>query len=318
MEIIPETITSALEKSRERTFLLKLETDLIKFISSLSTNTNREYIIGPHILINSYFRLLGHQLCNYYSLSHWNLANCSISVGPTEDVDYGVISSDISLGKKKTLKVYLNPSSPPKVADTNSNPDIKQVARILKPRRIMKSEGTESSSSITTSSLGSATPTSLQEDSGKLHDDRETREALYLKIRQEIFQKDNEEDDDSDSGSDGEFEGTESDYSSNTSFDKLHRSVYDQRYPPETPLESPITMSQYSAPQMMSPASYSYFIPMPVYGNYGVQYDKETERKLLNNPYIIIPDTNHNRRKPKRHSSNYHGSNDAQSKQKDK
>ena len=90
---IPQSVKLALEKQRERIFLLKLDNDLVRYIEGLSENQGEErenhkekFVIESHRLINLYFRLLGHQMCQYYQLQHWNRTDDIVVSG--NDIDY--------------------------------------------------------------------------------------------------------------------------------------------------------------------------------------------------------------------------------------
>ena len=87
---IPKSIITALTRHQDRPFILYLEKDLIKFIknSILGNIKQPEYVIQAQYLKNSYYRLLSHQLCQYYHLQHWNNQQSEIVVTPIPDYDY--------------------------------------------------------------------------------------------------------------------------------------------------------------------------------------------------------------------------------------
>ncbi|KAI5960986.1 uncharacterized protein KGF55_004253 [Candida pseudojiufengensis] len=90
MTEIPKSIITALTKYQDRPFILYLEKDLIQFIknSILGNIKQPEYVIQAQYLKNSYYRLLSHQLCQYYQLQHWNNQQNEIVVTPSENFDY--------------------------------------------------------------------------------------------------------------------------------------------------------------------------------------------------------------------------------------
>lgn len=188
METIPPALTSALDKERERHFLLNLEGNLIGYIDEVASCTTRsnKYVIDAKLLRNSYMRLLAHQACTYYNLKHWNTAVFSIVVSCVDSVDYSQLLQLIKNGSKVRLSDYcdkenekstrIEPLSSPENIRTAKTPKILKLKKMI----LINTEQAEAIKS--------------QRVSGGIEDDRAIKEALYIKKRQEIFQADAEND----------------------------------------------------------------------------------------------------------------------------
>lgn len=423
MEEIPKSIRNALVKPKERVFLLRLEKELISFLRHLKGGN---YLINGQLLINSYYRLLSHQLCQFYHLQHWNLQNSDIIVTPTEMFDYSLLISQIDQGQKETLSSYTrqikvqeqpmatsagapgsNDGMKPKIMPRmlTKKPTLSETSLSLNNSSELIDNINDSETAPTTeSTTESTTPQSqvLEPDACKLQNDRNDKEALYMKVRQEIFDAQNNEDDEEEEEEeeDDEDESDDNMFWGHPGFDRSYGNPYgyDQINPPAfgsydimppmhpnmmppqmmgmpygMPMNAPYSptyspnmgrslfgksrsrsqststnqsyqshQSQASSPQQnkhtphtspqvqMNP-NMPWGAPMPYYnnmmmmpnqmpspnmpmnggpmnggyyqqpydGSYGLPYDKETERKLLNNPYIIIPDTHHTKKSKK-------------------
>lgn len=282
---VPTAIKTALAKAQERLYLLYLEKELINFITgvSLGTTHDLQYVIKVHYLKNSYYRLLSHQLCQYYNLQHQNNQFNEILVTIVDNFDYQEFMDKKVVRISEIAKKYQQ-------AEPADHFDKPKVMIKDYPKRILKSKVTSSDENSIVS-----------EDNGddNIESERASKEALYLKIRQQIFdaeqqEQDDAEDDDSDDNDNddqyNEFSYDEDNETDDTIPDmSLPYGIYlNGAYPPIPMGYPPMSPSQQFRgyppnyyPQYTTPIQNTWFPPM---------YDKETERRLLNNPYIIIPE----------------------------
>jgi hypothetical protein len=349
-EGVPGPILTALLKPQERRYLLYLESELIEFTKSIGgdrsgSGVQSDYVIKAHHLKNSYYRLLSHQLCQYYHLSHANNQFNEIVVSAIGGVDYDELLES-KVCRLSAISVLLNRDSLAEKVPVKPSPKIIIKKDFQKPIESIIS--TNESSPIL----------ACTKDVSKIETDRASKEALYLKVRQEIFDAsyENDEDDDADDDDDNDDDkSTESehtyDFSDDSNDDNNDDQINDSiirdlsrhhgsstyhtnyhtaaAYPPiplTMPMSYPLGVSQYGhnlpypsgspySPGTPFPPS-SQYLPNPQYhqtshnvafnghfppyyyppvmqpnGWYPSPYDKETERRLLNNPYIIIPET---------------------------
>lgn len=103
---LPEIIVTALEKSKERRFLLDLELKILPLIKELSSGNskskelefNRQKVIVPHKdLKNKYYRALLHKTCDYYKLAR-SEGLSYFSVHAREDINYHKVQTQIQKG----------------------------------------------------------------------------------------------------------------------------------------------------------------------------------------------------------------------------
>jgi hypothetical protein len=203
------------------------------------------------------------------------------------------------------------------------------------PKIIIKKDSSQKPPESTISTNHTSPLLPRTEEVSKIETDRASKEALYLKVRQEIFDATHENDDDKstdseytydfsdDSNDDNDNESTDSicaDLSRHQGSSTYHPSYSTAAAYPPVPVSMPISYPQ-SIPQYPHNLPYppgspfppsSQYPPNPQYQTshdpYGQfppyyyppvmqpngwypPYDKETERRLLNNPYIIIPET---------------------------
>lgn len=391
---IPQPIKTVASKQQEKVYLLNLEKELIAFIKDpiLSKNDALLYTIQASVLKNSYYRLISHQICQYYHLQHWNNASNDIIVTFCADgFDYEKLIRAVDLEDKSFIKIsdYLKQNQGDGAASREGD---RNNAKIIKPKVIIRkgallkghtdvsSEATlisdilvndHNSSPETLNTSQPASADDLNPPSDVIESERASKEALYMKIREKIFQdqkdeeddeeedddkKDDEEDDDlEDQNQEGQHleEGSVNDDRSastdNTGMYNIHNPELPQ-YPYANPhLTPPMPMgmpsnyngnlnlppfvnpnnfynspnqSMYS-PQMNPYHQYPNYFPSPpmmVHQNgfyppafngnsHFTPYDKETERKLLNNPYIIIPDSNRDKKTRKPFKPRYNNGN---------
>lgn len=274
---IPKAVIDGLTKPKERYFLINLEQSLRYFLLQLHQGP-KVHIINSHLLINSYFRLLGHQLCHYYCLQHHNTPNCDIIVTLRENFDYLLLVKDIGTGRFVSVASVLDNRKPDKLqkSEKPENPEIKQDKKDKQEvKNLDKHVKDEDRTNSPRTKLTNSPKTKLKLkpkmlkrdmdkpeepqkltccDADKISNDRDNKEALYMKIRQEIFDREQDE------KSDSESEKTSSDDSEDESTD----TEYSQAYPPVD--------------------------PNLVYHQSYMNYNKEMDRIMLNNPYIILPD----------------------------
>lgn len=238
---LPNSVRGAVSKPHERAFLCLLEEQLLLLINRLCSDKQALHIIPALVLRNSYYRLLGHQLCQHYSLQHWNNPQNGIVVSGSDWVDYHSVKSDVDNGKVALVS-----------------------GATIKPPTILK----RAESAIDPSSGGNAGPSPLLD---ALRAGRTAKEALYRQKRDEILLK-------SDSG---------------------ERSSHYAPNQPNWPLQPRISSAEN---QGYYPYAYQPFYAPPN----AYPMDPETERKLLNNPYIIMPqDASRGRRRRRQQENAY-------------
>ncbi|KAK6463077.1 hypothetical protein DFJ63DRAFT_334634 [Scheffersomyces coipomensis] len=407
MSELPSSIKSALVKPLERVYLLYLERELISFIQDAlldypqhqegneeeqednkqQQQPKPQYTIKANYLKNSYYRLLSHQLCQYYNLQHWNNTLNEIIVTPTDAFNYKDFMSvieksddkDVSFKKLSDLVPDETNSNGTEINHHNhspSNPSFKSYnnnSTIIKPKLIMKKNkpskpvsddnsdtsqhqdtiDSKISSPIPDDSSVTSTPTEVSE-TFKIESERASKEALYLKVREQIFdeadddaqEEEEEEDDDDGEEFNDEFVNNDNRYNSHQRYNQINPPKFiPYMNASHIPMHMPMAYGNGMSPPTFVPAN-GYFPPSPgavpiVYptnfytpnnamlppgpGYYGYPvppasmgggphgphippnppYDKETERRLLNNPYIIIPgDNNHKSQyKPRQNST---------------
>ncbi|KAK6455663.1 uncharacterized protein RJT20DRAFT_48920 [Scheffersomyces xylosifermentans] len=406
MPEVPDPIRTAVVKQSERVYLLQLEKDLVSFINSIiaketkegskstsnivgngssSSSTNKlEYTIQAQFLRKRYYRLLSHQLCQYYNLQHWNNTSNEIIVTPVIGFDYAgfIASLEKSVEERTFRKVseiayenQHNRNNTNGVNGTNGNIDVpidssptsSRTTMIIKPKMMIKKnkdannvKNVESESSeldakdSKRSSPGpegspDGTPTE-NSDSSKIESERASKEALYKKIREQIFQEQHDDEEEGDEGDDeNELEDSRNDEYDSINYDNYNNNRYNNIHPPSfmpyvAPMAVPMPMpmsyngglspSHFTQPNGFytppasagnippSPGSVPMYPPnfyqtppvIPRNGFYAYnhmqssptpQYDKDTERRLLNNPYIIIPDDNISSKSKQKHKKPY-------------
>lgn len=409
MSDIPQSIITALTKYQDRPFILYLEKDLIKFIknSILGNIKQPEYVIQAQYLKNSYYRLLSHQLCQYYHLQHWNNQSNEIVVTPSENFDYSSFLIRVEDESSDFVKVadvahkyqpvhtpeppYLNGYTQPqphhnvnhhqhlhniyhphqhqhqhqhqhhshldridsiRVTGTpfTSNPQSfkpKMIVKKIIPKPTTSSPPSEASDNNNNDSIESLSKLKIDENASSsappsegsdvslnttssttIESQRASKEALYKKVREEIFLKEDEdqtgEEEETVEGEEGEEEEkkqleeivdkgftkerpTRTNYRRSREYtpgySKNHYSVpyqvpiqmqYPQMYHPHHNGASPAIPQGSTLPVLYSPY-YPTVQPPLVPQAYAPpfhtvpSYDKETERRILNNPYIILP-----------------------------
>lgn len=249
---LPHSVQGALSKPRERTFLCLLEEQLLLLIHRLCEDKGALYIIQALVLCNSYYRLLGHQLCHHYSLQHWNNPKNDIVVTGSDWVDYTRVKNDVKDGKVALVRKA--PAKPPTI--------IRKVESAIEP------------------SAGSRVILKLL--AGAQNTGRVAKEAYYRQKRDEIFLE---------SGRD-EMPVYRA--------PNVGKPLANQsNWPPQPNLQPNIVSGN-------SLAFYPYGF-QPFYGTSGAYpMDLRTERKLLNNPYIIMPeDVDKGRRRRKQRDPAY-------------
>lgn len=369
---IPSSLLTALSKQQDKLYILHLEKDLIKFIknSVLGNIKQPEYIIQAQYLKNSYYRLLSHQLCQYYNLQHWNNTFNEIIVTPIPNFDYqqfikAIESSDNNEGGEfvKIVSVAHKYKSENTATTTNNNTNTDAPEQPNKPAPIKKlmvrkiinkpvsdptpgqAPGTPESevsdltkeldeSKLILEDTGLSTPISESSENttNNIESQRASKEALYMKLREEIFENNNEEEEEEEEEEeDGDYGTTESQESNNRGY-KTHNNFnkgrnhgnysgykttpyQQQQLQHQPPMYNTIPMP---VPYQFNPNSQGPPIPGMIYSPYyqpmmygyapnypgaptnnnnvvpAPKYDKETERRILNNPYIILPNDTKN------------------------
>lgn len=279
-----DTLQTALKKNQDRVYLLRLERDLVGFLKSAGKVP--QFVIMSDVLINSYYRLLSHQLCQYYSLIHINGSNGEILVSLNPQKDYLEI---IGPNCKFQPLSQLYQETITTVGEVNdSRPLVKVKPKMLKKR---------DTSTATQNNVGIEqqlpVPGVNINGTNEIESERASKEALYNKIREQIFQ-DGESEEDENDDDEGEY-GNYEQNSSKTGFKNMNRGTHAyQNY---------IRHNQNNVPYM---PPFNQFQPLPSISGAGItshtsayaapqqqeyfRYDPETERKILNNPYIIVPD----------------------------
>lgn len=389
MNNIPQPIKTVITKPQEKLYVLRLEKELIAFIkeSVLLKLESPLFTIHAGVLKNSYYRLLSHQICQHYHLQHWNNGSNDIIVTLSADgFDYEKFSEILDLKEDNSFNKICDYLQQRQNGTNGNNSEGDEVsAKIIRPKVIIKKECPKGSmpladtlSEITQLSVflaagvqngraqndfsdtpNTSTPilaSSFKSGSDNIEHERASKEALYMKVREKIFQDqqdeenadddEDEEEDDDDSDEDTPYSSTSGSKSGFTSHDNTHKhngfnaldpSSYQYNGTshgvPPVPMGMPLNYNAnmnvppfvnpngyYNSPnQSMHPPQmniynqYANYFPTPpmmppqngFYSNayngnhHYTPYDKETERKLLNNPYIIIPDSSRDK-KPKR------------------
>ncbi|ABN68589.2 predicted protein [Scheffersomyces stipitis CBS 6054] len=372
-----------------------------------TTATDPEYTIKAHFLRNSYYRLLSHQLCHYYRLGHWNNTSNEIVVTRRDGVNYvefgELLAKDsdnrsfrkVSEISQRQLHHGQDQEGSSTTAGVEGESSNTEASGPIKPKVLIKKNDSvknetptpiDEASSLQTTPVpvdsNVSTPSEVSiSDSSKMESERASKEALYNKIREQIFQG-GQDDEDEDEADIEEDERAETEYHtinnynnnnnvnvnfnkySNNDIDEYQQDVYgnynnsgsggygntssdvNPGFMPYNPMgmsiQMPINYSAqpfnaangfypppshpgrvgpippsrgsvpigyppnfYGAP-MMSPQGYYGYGAMPLTAP---PYDKDTERRLLNNPYIIIPDDNILKNKSKKYKKPYYKNN---------
>lgn len=406
MNNIPQPIKTVVTKPQEKLYVLRLEKDLIAFIkeSILLKLESPLFTIHAGVLKNSYYRLLSHQVCQHYHLQHWNNGSNDIIVTLSADgFDYEKFSDILDLKEDNSFTKICDYLQQKKNGSNGISAEGDEVnTKMIRPRVIIKKESpkgsmpladtlseiTQMSVFLTTIQNGRAqndfsdtpntsTPvlaSSFKSGSDDIEHERASKEALYMKVREKIFQDQQDEEnvedeDDDDDDEEEEEEEDDDDDDDDSDEDIANCSTSDSKsgfmsqdntrkhngynaldpnsyqYNGTSHGVSPVPMGiplNYNAnmnvppfvnpngyynspnqsmhsPQMNIYNQYANYFPAPLmmppqngfYSNayngnhHYTPYDKETERKLLNNPYIIIPDSNRDKKPKKPHKGRY-------------
>lgn len=406
MNNIPQPIKTVVTKPQEKLYVLRLEKDLIAFIkeSILLKLESPLFTIHAGVLRNSYYRLLSHQVCQHYHLQHWNNGSNDIIVTLSADgFDYEKFNETLDLKDNSFTKIcdYLQKRQ----NDTNGNSSEGDEVntKIVRPKVIIKKESpkgsvpladtlseiTQMSTFLTTGvqngravndfsdTPNTSTPIlagSFKSGSDNIEHERASKEALYMKVREKIFQDQQDEDEDQEENADDDDEEEEEEEDDDDSDEDTANSSTSDSKPgflsqdnthkhngynaldpnshpysththgvPPVPMGMPLNYNAnmnvpsfvnpngyYNSPnQSMHPPQmniynqYANYFPAPpmmppqngFYSNayngnhHYTPYDKETERKLLNNPYIIIPDFNRDKKPKKPYKGRYTNNN---------
>lgn len=285
-EKVPEAIRSALLSPDLRILVLQWERELLRYVKSAGNNSSKTLVISSLRLTNLYHRLLVHQICQFVNLSHSNTPKKDIVVSQVQGMDYtGFINSKGSL-----FETILPPARPP------SKPEPKPRKPMLKRRE--KSPSTPVSD-ILLAMTGLSLSREPQSSDASIHLARASKEAEYQKARDAIFESLDGEDDEEDDPIDSNDIDNSKDYRP----DRQDFVPFQQQYgfSPYSPLQSPCSLAGYpldiygpgyglASPMYASPGKFHLDRePIPVPIQYGMYYDAETQRRLLNNPYIVVP-----------------------------
>ncbi|CUM67671.1 uncharacterized protein PRCAT00005373001 [Priceomyces carsonii] len=321
---IPESIQVALSKNREREYLLFLEKELIKFIRHQINSGSRDilFTIEATYLINSYYRLLSHQLCQYYHLQHWNNKSNEIIASPIKKVDYNMVLKSFESGRKLSdqIRGRVKPRMlRKKAADlSDDRHDANNTSRTHSSSTSGQGSLQISETSASTSPVVESDPTMV---STKIESERASKEAIYMKIREEVFKMTNESEPDESSDDQGNsVEEVQSHMPLIQMLGMPHPMIHNvypsmspvvppgmqpfgmpPAFPQVTPSLQPMLNTQapfYGPPIYPIP---TYMPPLPYYEYPAPVYDKGIERKLLNNPFIILPEDQNSKSKHRKY-----------------
>lgn len=395
MNDIPQPLKTIATRPQEKLYVLHLETELIVFIkeSILLKNESPLYIIHAGVLKNSYYRLLSHQICQHYHLQHWNNGSNDIIVTLSSDgFDYEKFIERLELKEDNSftkISDYLQQRQGGNSGNTSEGDET--TAKVIRPKMIIKKEspkrhgptasadtfsGTTQASAFLTLGTQNVKAQNYHSDapcistpvvtsssnpmSDNIEVERASKEALYMKVREKIFQDQQDEEDDQEEYTEDDDEDDSDEDTANSSTsdvksgfinqDNIHKqnrynesnfALYQYNDGPHSvppaPIGMPLNYNEHmNLPPYINPNGYynspnqSMYPPhINPYNNYAncfpdppmmppqngfytnayngnhhySPYDKETERKLLNNPYIIIPDTD----REKKHKKPYKG-----------
>ena len=248
MNNIPQPIKDGSYKTPRKVDVLRLEKDLIAFIkeSILLKLESPLFTIHAGVLKNSYYRLLSHQVCQHYHLQHWNNGSNDIIVTLSADgFDYEKFSDILDLKEDNSFTKICDYLQQKKNGSNRISAEGDEVnTKMIRPRVIIKKESpkgtmpladtlseiTQMSVFLTTIQNGRAQndfcryPKYIYTSSGKqlqnpgsddIEHERASKEALYMKVREKIFQdqqdEENVEDDDDDDEEEEEEEEEEDD-----------------------------------------------------------------------------------------------------------
>lgn len=272
--LIPQALRSALTNPNHRAFVIGLESDLLNFIAS---NTD-SYLLSP---MNSFYRLLTHKTAEYYSLGHsLNKEGNSIIVYKNFGVElvkpqplnsipiqqlWGPDLQHLPHAPPIPFPVQMNPQFHPQFHQQynpiRSNNELNEVKKENsnppKEFKIMKREESESKSENSTIAISESEKEAESSNENinpkDLENERASKETIYQKARERIFQNSGEEEEEED-----EEEEEEPDLNNNNNARVFHPQ-YQQPFIPQGP-----GVPQGYFPMTNGPVPFPYYqYPMP-------------------------------------------------------
>ncbi|CCD22451.1 Rbs1p NDAI_0A02940 [Naumovozyma dairenensis CBS 421] len=211
-------------KASDRDFIIQLENSMLSFIQSNDVS----FQLAP---LNSYYRLLAHQLADYHNLKHFltksNVTSLIIFKDEAFSFDYNKALlqnlkptlTDLNLISNKapeSQKDTLTTGNPIETAHTTKYKLLKRTEKISENDNLPSNDNLLSSSLSTltlqdSNTVGNSTP--LNSSVLSLEEQRIERERRYEQRKHEIFDNLNNDDD----GDDDDYEGTN--YNGDSSFE---------------------------------------------------------------------------------------------------
>ncbi|CAI4059121.1 hypothetical protein SUVZ_04G0540 [Saccharomyces uvarum] len=204
--LTPAMETGLFQRPQDRVFIIELENSIVSFINS---NTE-SFQLRP---MNSYYRLLSHQIAEYHNLNHVLARTQDSCVILFKGENFQKIEGKPLLQELQRSKSEESVSSNENVDRSNNN----KTFRILKRKEVRNDNDFKTDNNIATSDKLAANPVRGQEienddkSSTDLEQERIEKERLYEQRKQEIFDKLNKNEDDgksinSSSGNDSDNE----------------------------------------------------------------------------------------------------------------
>ncbi|CAI4057815.1 hypothetical protein N7582_000941 [Saccharomyces uvarum] len=203
--LTPAMETGLFQRPQDRVFIIELENSIVSFINS---NTE-SFQLRP---MNSYYRLLSHQIAEYHNLNHVLARTQDSCVILFKGENFQKIEGKPLLQELQHSKLEESVSSNENVDRSNNN----KTFRILKRKEVCNDNDSKRDNNIATSDK-LANPVRGQKvenddkSSTDLEQERIEKERLYEQRKQEIFDKLNKNEDDgksinSSSGNDSDNE----------------------------------------------------------------------------------------------------------------
>lgn len=303
MPMLPQSVLDALDVDGNRQFLQKLEAELARFVENPPST---EHHIPSRQLPNSYFRLLTHLFCQYYRLRTWTNQAGGISLAVSNDVDYETLLEVV-----ETLVDVLAKLDVPNAGQVEAGPPLIVAApEYFSPRTVQNYRNNGDESEMDIFGMRNSRPfnrfhpgrigySKHRKDSGngvsalgstntdfKLHSINNKNAIMIIKSK-------------SFEGKNGNFDLVQEQIRSDI------RKVEDSAKSPSSNDGNSVAGELPSAYRhvQFSPDAAPFYPSYPAYfyvgnpGSYPSLYDEQTERQILNNPYIILPGDKKNRRK---------------------
>ncbi|CAI1889874.1 hypothetical protein SEUBUCD650_0D00640 [Saccharomyces eubayanus] len=204
--LTPAMETGLFQRPQDRVFIIELENSIVSFINS---NTE-SFQLRP---LNSYYRLLSHQIAEYHNLNHVLARTQDSCVILFKGENFQKIEGKPLLQELQQSKSEEPASSNENIDRSNNN----KTFRILKRKEVRNDNDSKTDNNIATSDKLATNPVSSQKienddkSSTDLEQERIEKERIYEQRKQEIFDKLNNNEDDgksinSSSGNDSDNE----------------------------------------------------------------------------------------------------------------